>query len=248
MRPQHFSKPRPVAWSRRQGLTLIELVVVMVVLVALVGLLVPLLPGMVERAHASTSATNISELAKLIHTYRTAKGRFPDDYDALVTAAGVADPQLPGIGANLMLSAGLAQDDLDSLNAIGIDSLVYDDGAGESATIDHYDEPAEAIAIGSKLLTVLPAYAQAVFGLAAPPTKPVVFGIGNGSSLRPKWMPDAPLHFVPDSNPATQYARFAAVYDIPPGGEPAEFLGVVALHDNELETVTTTAAEFHHAD
>jgi len=71
----------------RRGLTLIELVVVLVILVALAGLLLPLFPSMIDRAHTSTTASNITEVAKSIQLYEAMNLRSPDGFDSLINAS-----------------------------------------------------------------------------------------------------------------------------------------------------------------
>jgi type II secretory pathway pseudopilin PulG len=68
---------------RRQGLTLIELVVVLTILIALAGLLVPMVPSMLTRAHTSTCATNIGESIRAITVYQQLYGTYPNNWDAL---------------------------------------------------------------------------------------------------------------------------------------------------------------------
>lgn len=72
----------------RRGLTLIELVVVLVILVALAGLLLPLFPSMLDRAHTSTTASNITEVAKSIQLFESMNLRSPDGFDSLINESG----------------------------------------------------------------------------------------------------------------------------------------------------------------
>jgi type II secretory pathway pseudopilin PulG len=74
--------------TRRQGLTLMELVVVLVILIALAGILLPLLPSLLTKAHDSVTTTNISEIDKAITGYLGTTLSYPNQFDSLVDASG----------------------------------------------------------------------------------------------------------------------------------------------------------------
>ena len=85
--------------TRRQALTLIELIVVMMILIALAGLLVPMLPSMLTRAHTSTCSTNMAECCKAITTYQALYQSYPNNWDALTDGTTMIN-YLAGSGLN----------------------------------------------------------------------------------------------------------------------------------------------------
>jgi prepilin-type N-terminal cleavage/methylation domain-containing protein len=82
--PQHSLRRR----ARQAGLTLIELLIVLLIVVAVAGIVVPLFPGMQRRAHASTTAANITETHKAIQLYAAMNMSQPNDWDSLISDAG----------------------------------------------------------------------------------------------------------------------------------------------------------------
>jgi prepilin-type N-terminal cleavage/methylation domain-containing protein len=73
---------------RRQGLTLMELVVVLVILVAIAGILLPLLPRLLTKTHDAVTTTNISEVSKSMVGYLATNLSYPDMFDSLVDSSG----------------------------------------------------------------------------------------------------------------------------------------------------------------
>jgi prepilin-type N-terminal cleavage/methylation domain-containing protein len=124
------------AATRRQGLTLMELIIVLMILVALAGILIPILPSMLTRAHVATHTTNVTEISKLILTYQATNNGFPDQWDSMTDgtaqvtylAGGVLDPT-PGsggpggqAGGNFTSQVPTAAE-VTALNAAGIKSV-----------------------------------------------------------------------------------------------------------------------------
>jgi type II secretory pathway pseudopilin PulG len=58
-------------YTRRSGLTLVELLIVMVILIALGGLLLPMISGTTQDAKATATQANLQSLATTIARYRT---------------------------------------------------------------------------------------------------------------------------------------------------------------------------------
>src|SRR4029079_11542554 len=70
---------------RRQGLTLMEMVVVLSILAALAAIMIPLFPNILRRAHKATDATQTSEVAKAVQLYQALYLSYPNDLDLLLT-------------------------------------------------------------------------------------------------------------------------------------------------------------------
>ncbi|WP_254510181.1 type II secretion system protein [Anatilimnocola floriformis] len=243
---------RIVSGRTRRGLTLIELVVVLLVLAALAGMLVPVVQNMVQKSHGSAGATNIGEIAKAIGLFESQTGRHPDNFDALYD------------GTNLVITAGsgltaaaIDDDDLESLNTIGIKAYMVHDPATTNKTFEPYALTAvpTVLASGSQVAILSAANVQAL-GLqptvlrtattepASSPVKYIAFGVGQRTTTIGKTMLDAPVHF-PEAgeNPLTTYSRFLAIYAIPRVG-PARLASVAAAHDDGLSGVGGHIAEY----
>src|SRR5262249_46499298 len=107
---------------RRNGLTLMELIVVLVILIALAGVLIPLLPSMVKRAHTASGATNTSEITKYVQTYQQLYLAYPDEWDALTDGSTIIS-YLPGT-TDLMADSPTSED-LAALQAAGVNNVHY---------------------------------------------------------------------------------------------------------------------------
>lgn len=83
---------------RRKGLTLMELVVVLTILVGLAAILVPLFPNLLRRTHKATDATQSAEVAKAVQLYQAMYLSYPDQFDLMLTGAGVAPDYIPSDG------------------------------------------------------------------------------------------------------------------------------------------------------
>ena len=70
---------------RRSGFTLVELIVVLMILVGLAAILIPAVTDMVARTNASTSASNIAEVANSVQRYETQFLSYPNNLDSLMT-------------------------------------------------------------------------------------------------------------------------------------------------------------------
>lgn len=198
---------------RRQGLTLLELVVVMAVLVAIAGILVPLLPNMLVTANNSTGAVNVTELTKAVQLYQESNAGYPDGYDSLIVSGGTAlAPQVlastwAGASTSLPVVSTWTADQITSLNAAGI-TTVYNmvdmtttptpsatfPGVATTTTGSGMDKTttptATTISTSTPLVTATPAYVQSVFGTGAVPTADltngtayVVLGVGAECSI-----------------------------------------------------------------
>lgn len=239
-------------WQVRRGLTLIELVVVLLILAALAGVLVPVVQNMVQKSHGSAGAANIGEIAKAIMLFEARNGLHPDNYDALYD------------GTDLVIDAGsgltatpIDDEDLESLNDIGITGYMIHDPAATNKTFEPYVLAATptALADTSPVATLSAANVQAL-GLqptvlrtattepASAPVKYVAFGVGQRNTAIGKTMLEAAVHF-PEAgeSPLTTYSRFLAIYAIPRVG-PARLATVAAAHEDGLVGVGGHIAEY----
>ncbi len=253
-----FSVRRP---ARRRGLTLMELVVVMVILAALAGILLPLLPGMVTRAHTSTSATNVGEVAKAIQTHQAVYLSYPNNLDSLVTAAGTLVTYLPGSAAGDLTTATLTDDTLDALVGAGI-STTAQMIATPAAPIGDFNPTffpygtdktvlpvSTTLASGGKVAALTGASANRLFSAPIGATY-AVFGIGNRSSMQGKSLQEAPVHFsdVSSEAPHLAYSRYGAVFQLTDGAgdalDSARMVGICAFHGDGIVSLNDHLSEY----
>lgn len=208
--------------SVRDGFTLVELIVVLMILVGLAAILIPAVTDMVARTNASTSTSNISEVANSIQRYETQYLSYPNNFDSLMTDL---------IGTDLdTLSSGLTAATADvtltaatraPLTVAGITSV------GVHAVGDNTFQPATATALtDASILKGLTAAAQVSLGLetAGVAGKYVILGVGSISELNGKTNIDAPVYFPENGtlNPDAVYGRFIAVFQITDGTDPLD--------------------------
>jgi prepilin-type N-terminal cleavage/methylation domain-containing protein len=220
----------PPRYSRRHGLTLIELIVVMVILVALAGMIVPLFPNLIGRAQSSAGATNLGEVSRAVQTYYNLyNNHYPNNLDSIVNASGVLVAYVPN-GAYVptgatntavdLVAYPLTSSDLSALAQVNITNVAQMVDQPTSAsdwnpTFFPYGTSALAgptystLASGSMVAALNPAAGTAtrVFGM---PTTGigggvqtptyVVFGLGKYSSMSGTVMTDAPVRFSAASN------------------------------------------------
>lgn len=247
--------------AMRRGLTLIELVVVMLILAAVAGIVLPLLPGMVTRAHTSTGATNVSELAKAIQTHEAMYLSYPTNFDSLVVTNTLAT-YLPSAASNHLTVLTLTDGAGDALADAGVTTVLPFVAAttgdwsptffpyGTDATI-----PTSTLAVTVTDNLVLPSLTttgKISLGLPVGPTY-VVLGIGGYTSMQGKSLQEAPLHFTdsPTETPEKMYSRFGAVFQISDStGDPiekAKLTQIVAFHDDGLLGLGKHLAEYYEA-
>jgi prepilin-type N-terminal cleavage/methylation domain-containing protein len=266
MRVRCLPRTRPV----RRGLTLIELVVVMLILAAVAGIVLPLLPKMVTRAHTSTSATNLTEVAKAIQTYESTygNGAYPNNFDSLVTGSGSLATYIPGYtGADLTtITVTSGDSNVEALAEAGITSvsLMAGSGSGDfSPTFYPYGDTIAAITPTSSInsMTALAGItgtaAAREFNLPIGGTY-VVFGLGGRTSMQGKTLQEAPVHFddSPDGVPNLSYARLGVVFQtagLNTSGtlapfERARLVGIVGFHDDGIAGLNDHLKEYWAAN
>jgi prepilin-type N-terminal cleavage/methylation domain-containing protein len=241
----------------RKGLTLLELVVVLVVLVALAGLLVPMMPGVLHKAHTSAGATNIMELTKWLQTYHALNSKYPDQFDSLCDDDGLYS-KLPsnssGAAGGQITYGALTATESSALYNAGITKLMGMAETTTNATFEPYDTgndipitttstPSVALADTARIETLFNPSNETP---ATSTTRYVIVGIGakctalgaNGVML------ESPIHFGDEAgaNPTETYQRFAAVFNV--SSSPAKFVGVVAIHEKNLDSAAAPLKEF----
>ncbi|MEL6107290.1 MAG: prepilin-type N-terminal cleavage/methylation domain-containing protein [Planctomycetota bacterium] len=75
---------------RKQGFTLIELIIVLLVLASLAALVVPTLGFVKDQSDTALSANGAQQVLNNLETYKAATGRYPDRLDTLVDETGAA--------------------------------------------------------------------------------------------------------------------------------------------------------------
>lgn len=254
---------RPVV--ARRGLTLMELVVVMVILAALAGILLPLLPGMVTRAHTSTSATNVGEVAKAIQTHQAVYLSYPNNLDSLVTSSGTLVGYLPGSTAGDLTTTALTAATLDTLVDAGITTtaqMIATPAApiGDfSPTFFPYGTDKTVIptsttlAVGTSVASMTGVSANRLYGAPSGATY-AVFGLGGRSSMQGKSLQEAPVHFSDASSeaPHLAYSRYGAVFQLTDGAgnplEAARMIGICAFHGDGVVSLNDHLSEYWSAN
>jgi prepilin-type N-terminal cleavage/methylation domain-containing protein len=238
----------------RKGLTLLELVVVMVILVALAAILVPLLPSMLGKAHTSTGATNITELAKWIETFHASKLKYPNEFDSLCDSDGLYE-KLPGYVSPTAAGGQITYGALTSTEAAGLVSagitlLRGMNSSTASATFAPYSTTNDIDLTAATTPSVALANTARVKELFNDDTtetqKFVIFGIGAQCTAvgRGGMLLEAPIHFgdEADANPTQTYQRFGAIFEVTDG--EVRFVGVVAIHGKELDSAMGPLKEY----
>lgn len=249
--------------AQEAGLTLIELLVVLAVLIALAGIVVPQLPNMLTRSHSAAASTNIPELNKTVQSFEQIYFKQPSNLDNLTTGADLV-PYLPGGTTQAGLSAvPLTAGTAAALNKAGISNLAglaaTAGGAGFSPTVNPYLATADV----NLNTATAPTASVAVVSLAQIQEKVrpgavtgdvyAIFGIGQKSELIGRTVSEAPIHFSDEAgqDAGTVYSRFGAIYKIANTAgalEKAEFVSVVAIHDDGIETAADVNGEFFAAN
>lgn len=249
----------------RRGLTLMELVVVMVILAALAGILLPLLPGMVTRAHTSTSATNVGEVAKAIQTHQAVYLSYPNNLDSLVDVSGNLVAYLPGAVGGDLTTVALTDDTVDVLDHAGITTMAqmvatpaapigdFSPTFYPYGTVSTVTPTSTTLATGTTIASLVGTSANRLFGAPIGATY-AVFGLGGRSSMQGKSLQEAPVHFsdASSSAPNLAYSRYGIVFQLTDNaGDPldaARMIGICAFHGDSVVSLNDHLAEYWGAN
>jgi prepilin-type N-terminal cleavage/methylation domain-containing protein len=263
-----YSRTSPHQRDRSRGLTLIELVVVMVVLVALAGIVLPKITGMVTRAHTSSQATNMSEIAKALQTYEAEYSGYPNGLDSLANpttgaianyVAGNRGTTTPFNDTSEFVTVTLTSDTLAALNSAGIRTVTPISTTtltGDfSPTFYPYGTVASVVPTpttlsSSSVLAGMNSIAAArEFGTSSLSSY-IVLGIGKYSSMQGTVMQDAPVHFDDDplGSPTKAYARVGVVFQITDSSgealDRARYVGSVGFHSDKMSGLGSHLQEY----
>ena len=140
---------------RRNGLTLIELVVVLTILVALGGIAAATLPNMLNRTHVATVATSLPTIdASIRQNILINSGQMGDRFDGLVTTGLSGAPAAFVNGSGAYSTHSLAGNDVAALNGLGLTQLVPADDTVANATFEgsHSAQALAQIALAEQAL------------------------------------------------------------------------------------------------
>jgi type II secretory pathway pseudopilin PulG len=243
-----------------------ELVVVMAILAALAGIVVPLLPNLITRAHTSSQATNVAELAKAIQMYQAVHLGYPNDFDSPVDGSGNLLSIVVGATGTDYTPVTLTDTNgvgtLDALASSGITAVetLQASGSGDwDPTFFPYGNDQtvtpipSVLASGTKLAGLTGAAASREFGVSAA-AQYVILGVGRFTTMQGNTLQEAPVHFDDDPNgaPNVAYARLAAVFQVTSddGAAPlakAALVGIGAFHASGLAGLNSHLKEYYGA-
>jgi prepilin-type N-terminal cleavage/methylation domain-containing protein len=227
--------------TRRQGLTLMELVVVLSILAGLAAILVPMFPNILRRTHKATDTTQTSEISKSVQTYQALYLSYPDQFDLLGDGSTTDLTYLKGAGSATGPFGGFTTIQalntadtpqvtaLAALNNAGIKLVMPMTATTTTATFQAtmfpYDVGANPIPITAATnvrfvnrtaaQAANPAFMQGEFN-NDPLGQYVVFGVGARNSMVGQVMQDAPFAVPQDKDftPANTYSRFGVIFKV----------------------------------
>jgi prepilin-type N-terminal cleavage/methylation domain-containing protein len=244
--------------NRRQGFTLIELVVVVMILAILAGLVVNIVDWVRRSANYGAASHNQQSLLNNLQIFRTTlgNGKYPDRFDSLLAADGTVSEWLTDdlegmievadistFGAASLDKSGITTV-LDHVLPAAIDSVVQGSpqnsgalprslsGGGNVAFLD----TASTVDAAQELIAGL--YPD---GGLPPDVRIVLFGVGPGNTAVGRTIQAPPLYTELD--PAKEYGRFViavAVYE-PRQGRRAQ---IKAVLDAKGRMVNRNLSEF----
>ncbi|MEO0508373.1 MAG: prepilin-type N-terminal cleavage/methylation domain-containing protein [Verrucomicrobiota bacterium] len=246
------NKPR----SKRQGLTLVELLVVLTILIAVASIIIPILPDTNQLSNSSSGSANMREVVKVVETFRTETGAYPNSWDSLIDAGGdvlptgtdagaTDDPDLDELDDLTPSTANETIIDNALLNAGIIESLQHTDFADTTVnqTFDGITDP-EVNELPATIVVLtddgedrLGLTASQVNGGSGEVVAYAAFGLGQNNSMVGRTMADAPVKFLRGGeNPTTQYARWVVIFTIF-DDETVRLATVAGLEDSQLRGV-----------
>lgn len=229
--------------NKRQGLSLLELLVVLTILIALGGIVVSTLSGFLGRTEVATAATNVKEIDSAIRrSMLLNSGEIGDRFDALVTGGGSADGAIPPYigGGDNFVAVSLTQSEIDAMAQIGVTELVYSVDSPDDATYGSHDQLPAPLGQDSKVcvLNAEVAAEKLSVGWNFEPieeAKYIVMGLGKQCTLvgaGPKSaFSETPTQFSQgqNQNSKSMYLRYLILVELNPVSENrviARYVGV----------------------
>jgi len=239
---------------KRNGLTLLELVVVLTILAALGGLVIPLIRGYQDQTSDAASIDSLRELTKVIAEHEASTERFPNNLESLLNGTTLF-AKLPGspVGNGDLIPAPLNANQALALAQKGITTVLdANPVATDSATFDSVVLPPRPLDAGN----VVGLDAAAVLrqlgkipgtqldGAGVPvPNAFVVFGLGMNADIVGSLISEAPFRVPGIGNPNSIYCRYGLVFEIPGTGavgRTVSFVGAVAFDSHTENDGTIT--------
>ena len=253
-------------FNSRRGLTLVEMMMVMLIMVGLAAVLIPLFGNVVGLTHASSSSTNIEQVARSFEQHKSMYSGYPNQLDLLLTDNTDATTLAPfggTVDAAELTTTALSERIADALLDAGIVEVV--ENPAEAALLDEEDQtnfglgdtdggterliavdedtpsPGNVVILGATAISRLGlAPADLTGATEGAPLAYVVLGVGNNNDAVGKSMLDAPVHFLPNGGSNEEiYSRFLVVLRIPgeEGGAILSSVVTVDVHHGEGEVV-----------
>lgn len=246
---------------RRNGLTLIELVVVLTILVALGGIAAATLPNMLNRTHVATVATSLPTIdASIRQNILLNSGQMGDRFDGLVNTGLSGTPAAFVNASGAYATHALAGNDVAALNDLGVTQLVPSDDTVANATFEGHQGAAVTLADGLNVCTLASTETTRILGEVwnyqpQPGAQYIVFGLGAQCSLvganEDAFFAEAPLHAVDAHSERADnaYARVLLVVELTDAGttdSEARYIGVGAPHPDGVQGVATHLQEWYN--
>lgn len=246
---------------RRQGFTLIELVVVIAILAVIAGLAVVVIDWIRPAADRATASSNMTAIASNVQLYRTTFGGYPDRFDSLLDGTGTMFTKLhPELGTERLTTYTLTANDLESLNDVGILNVMDHDTtaphpgnsgtllrtlqSGDNVAILNSADPAGQEVIGALYPSALGSGGTFV-GLPAN-IHLVALGVGPANTAVGKTILSPPVYtaFGGGANtPSNTYSRFLCVFAVDnTGASTAQLRGVI---DSKGDYLTEELTEYY---
>jgi type II secretory pathway pseudopilin PulG len=259
--------------SRRQGLTLLELLVVMVILIALGGIVLSMLPNFLTKTHDATTVTNIAEVNKAMMGFLSTNLSYPDQFDSIVDNTGAIyskaifgaatyTPTTGGGDSPVFTLSSLSQGQANSLTAGGINNLMVMKSATTNATFDAYlglpttTGAMTPVTASTKVMVVADNYVYQKLNMPQRTDSQgnlasyVMFGLGQYCTIVGSTsfgIFEAPISFGEHTQeqPTNSYARLLCVFRVYNDGARAEFVGCAHPDATGLGTADMHMQEYY---
>lgn len=216
--------------AKKAGFTLVELMLVVLVLAVLVGLILPRFAGVQAKAEASTNASGIGEVQKVVELSKVMDSTVGSRWDSLINVtASLYDGLSPTAAASLtetVLTAPQAQCFIDA----GFTDLAGMTTGAADKTADANSGVLGALGVGAVVAVVDNAVLLSEMGITLPVGHTAfAVGMGNVSTLRGTRYVDAPYSNI-GKKPSDVYSRYMLIFSYknnPTAGDKIRFLGAL---------------------